>query len=133
MQLDVFDVLRVSLWFIAGLISLSFSVGNARIWTSISTGFFLVFISEGYLLAPWVQHPALLALHSVVGTVAVLVITHGFMEYYVFSRTFEAGGAKATVYLGTAAVIVASAIFIFINPVPGPAVVKEIRVVENAC
>lgn len=133
MQLDVFDVVRVSLWFIAGLISLYFSVGNARIWTSISTGFFLVFVSEGYLLAPWVAHPALMALHSVVGTVAVLVITHGFMEYYVFSRTLESGGSKAQVYLAVAGVVLASAAFIFINPAPTDAVVHHIRVVENAC
>lgn len=133
MQLDVFDVMRVSLWFIAGLISLYFSVGNARIWTSISTGFFLVFVSEGYLLAPWVAHPALMALHSVVGTMAVLVITHGFMEYYVFSRTLESGGSKAQVYLAVAGVVLASAAFIFINPAPTDAVVHHIRVVENAC
>ena len=132
-HVDAFDVVRVSLWLVAGLISLFFSVGNARIWTSISTGFFLVFISEGYLVAPWVQHPSLIALHSVVGTIAVLVITHGFMEYYVFSRTLETGGAKWEVYALTAAVLAASVLFIFINPVPSTAAIRHIRIIENAC
>lgn len=130
---DVFDLVRVSLWFVAGVIALYFSIGSARIWTSISTGFFLVFISEGYLVSPWVQHPSLMALHSVAGTVAVLVITHGFMEYYVFSRTLEAGGSKWAVYAMVAAVLAASVIFIFINPTPASGVVHHIRVVENAC
>lgn len=133
MTLDVFDVIRVGLWFIAGVISLYFSIGNARIWTSISTGFFLVFISEGYLVAPWVQHPTLMAAHSVFGTIAVLIITHGFMEYYVFARTLETGGAKWEVYALTAGVLLASLVFIFINPEPSAAVVRNIRIVENAC
>ncbi|MDP1830140.1 MAG: hypothetical protein Q8L48_43150 [Archangium sp.] len=132
-QVDVFDVMRVGLWFIAGLISLYFSVGSARIWTSISTGFFLVFISEGYLLAPWESNQALMAVHSVVGTIAVLVITHGFMEYYVFARTLESGGAKWEVYALTAGVLVASMVFLAINPTPTATVVRHIRIVENAC
>ncbi len=131
-HLDVFDLVRVGLWFVAGVIALYFSVGNARIWTSISTGFFLVFISEGYLVSPWVQHPSLMALHSVAGTVAALVITHGFMEYYVFSRTLESAGSKLSVYAMVAGVIAVSVLFIFINPSPSVGVVHHIRVVENA-
>jgi len=133
MHLDVFDVARVSLWFIAGLISLYFSFGNARVWTSISTGFFLVFVSEAYLIAPWVDHPRLLAMHSIIGTMAMLVITYGFMEYYLFSRTFETGGDKRLVYLGTAGVLLASGLFSLINPAPSPAVIHNIRMVENSC
>lgn len=132
-DLPLFDLLRVSLWFVAGLIALSFSIGSTRIWTSISTGFFLVFISEGYLVAPWVEHATLMALHSVAGTVAALVITHGVMEYYVFSRTLEVHGSKAAVYAGVAGVLLGSVAFMFINPSPTPDVVHHVRVVENTC
>jgi hypothetical protein len=132
MSFDVFDVARVGLWLVAGMISLYFSLGNSRIWTSISTGFFLVFVSEGYLIAPWVQHGTVMAMHSVVGTIAVLVITHGFMEYYVFSRTLEATGEKWTVYAAVAGVLAASLLFILGNVVPDATVVRQIRIVENA-
>lgn len=127
------DVLRVALWLVAGAIAFSFSVGSARIWTSISLGFFLVFVNEAYLLAPWVEHPRLVALHSVVGTLAVLVMTHGFQEYYVFSRTLEAPHAKWPVYGTTALVVLGSALFLAINPAPTPEVLERIRLVENAC
>jgi hypothetical protein len=128
---DLFDVARVSLWLLAGLVSLYFSVGNARIWTSISTGFFLVFISEAYLIAPWTQHGVVMAMHSVVGTIAALVITYGFMEYYVFSRTLESTGQKWAVYATTAFVLVASLLFMLVNVVPGPETVRNVRIVEN--
>jgi hypothetical protein len=131
MMVDALDVVRVGLWLLAGLISLYFSVGTARIWTSISTGFFLVFISEAYLVAPWVQNGTVMAMHSVVGTIAVLVITHGFMEYYVFSRTLEATGEKWVVYAAVAGVLLASLLFILANVVPGPATIRHIRMVEN--
>lgn len=132
-QVAIIDAVRVGLWFIAGLVSLYFSIGSARIWTSISTGFLLIFVSEGYLVAPWVSDPTLAALHSVIGTMAALVITHGFMEYYVFSRTLEAGGRKRDVYLLTAAVLAGSVAFILINPSPSPGSVRHIRMIENAC
>jgi hypothetical protein len=130
--LDLFDVARVSLWLLAGLVSLSFSFGNARIWTSISTGFFLVFVSEAYLIAPWTQPGVVMAMHSVVGTIAALLITHGFMEYYVFSRTLESSGAKWTVYAGTGGVLLASLAFLLVNPVPGLETIRSIRIVENS-
>jgi len=132
-QITTIDAVRVGLWFIAGLVSLYFSIGSARIWTSISTGFLLVFVSEGYLVAPWVSDTTLMALHSVIGTMAALVITHGFMEYYVFSRTLETGGRKRDVYLVTAAVIAGSIAFILINPAPSLASVRHIRMIENTC
>jgi hypothetical protein len=128
---DVFELLRVALWLVAGLISLYFSIGNARIWTSISTGFFLVFVSEAYHVAPWAKHGVVLAMHSVVGTIAVLVITHGFMEYYVFSRTLESGGRKRVVYATTAAVLVGSLAFLLVNVVPRPETIRHMRLVEN--
>jgi hypothetical protein len=127
--MSIFDVARVLLWLLAGLISLSFSLGNARIWTSISTGFFLVFISEGYLVAPWVQNGTIMAMHSVVGIIAVLAITFGFMEYYVFSRTLEAVGEKRVVYVTTALVLVAALAFLLVNVAPRPATVRNFRII----
>lgn len=131
-DIGAFEALQLIFWFIAGIISLYFSIGNARIWTSISTGFFLVFISEGYLVAPWIEDPRLAAIHSIVGTIAIMVLTHGFQEYYVFSRTLESGGRKSVVYLTTAGVILASMAFLWINPAPPPAVLRHIRVIANA-
>lgn len=132
-HVDVLDVVRVSLWFAAGLISFYFSLSSGRIWTSISTGFLLVFLSEGYLVAPWIAHPTLMALHAVAGTIAILVMTHGFMEYYVFSRTLEVPGAKRNVYAMTALVLAASCGFLWLNPVLGAGTVRNIRLIENAC
>ena len=130
--MSIFDVARVLLWLLAGLVSLYFSLGNARIWTSISIGFFLVFISEGHLVAPWVHYGTVMAMHSVVGIVAVLVVTFGFMEYYVFSRTLEAPGEKWVVYAMTGLVLLAALGFLLLNVVPGPATVRNIRIIENA-
>ncbi|MEK7705460.1 MAG: hypothetical protein AAB426_10910 [Myxococcota bacterium] len=125
------DVVAVTFWLLAGGLSLYFSIGNARIWTSISTGFFLIFVSEGYLVAPWAHAPRLMAIHSIVGTIAIMVLTHGFQEYYVFSRTLEAGGSKLAVYLTTSVVVLASVVFLLINPAPSATVLRNIRIIEN--
>lgn len=131
-DLTTISVIQVIFWFLAGIISFYFSIGNARIWTSISLGFFLIFISQAYLLAPWSDYPRLAAIHYIIGTVAIMVMTHGFQEYYVFSRTLETGGSKSVVYLVTLAVTLASAVFVFINPEPTYNVLRNIKMIENA-
>ena len=125
------DAIRLALWLVAGAISLYFSVGSARIWTSISTGFLLVFVSEAYVAYPSAD-PRISAIHSVVGTIAILAMTHGLQEYYVFSRTLDVGGQKRWVYLAVAATLLASIAFLFINPTPSDTTVRNIRMVENA-
>lgn len=125
------DLLQLVLWLVAAAISLYFSIGSARIWTSISTGFFLILVAEGYRVTPWARDPRLEALHAIVGTIAILVLTHGFQEYYVFSRTLEAGGSKVAVYLVTFGVIAASFVFLVVNPEPDAAAVRNIRLVGN--
>jgi hypothetical protein len=125
------DLVQVIFWFMAGCISFYFSIGNARVWTSISLGFFLIFISQAYLLAPWADYPQLEAIHYIIGTIAIMVMTHGFQEYYVFTRTFEVGGSKLAVYLGTAGVVAASALFIAINPEPQYTTLRHIKMIEN--
>src|SRR5512133_1305547 len=125
------DLVRVALWLVAGAIALYFSVGSSRIWTSISTGFLLVFISEAYFLYPS-EYPLISAIHSVVGTIAILTMTHGLQEYYVFSRTLEVGGQKRWVYLAVIATLLASIAFLLINPDPSDLTVRNIRMVENA-
>lgn len=130
--LDPLAALQVGLWFLAGAVALYFSVGSARIWTSISTGFFLLFVSQAYLLAPVAGNLRLEALHAILGTISIMVLTFGFQEYYVFSRTLEAGGGKAVVPLVTAGVVLASVAFLYANPVPTPAVVRHVTIVENA-
>src|SRR3974390_1220527 len=88
-QINTFELIRVIFWGLAGAVSFYFSIGNARVWTSISIGFFLIFLGQAYAINPWVHYYKLSAFHNIVGTVAIVVITHGFLEYYVFCRTFE--------------------------------------------
>ena len=126
------EVTQVVFWFLAGGIALYFSVGNSRIWTSISTGFFLLFISQAYLIFPMAANPRLSAIHAIVGTIAIMVMTFGFQEYYVFSRTLESGGSKAIVYVVTAIAVATSILFLLINPEPSPVVIRQILIIENA-
>lgn len=125
------DAVRVALWLVAAAISLYFSLGSARIWTSIAMGFLLVFVSEAYFLYPS-EYPMISAMHSVVGTLAILAMTHGLQEYYVFSRTLDAGGKKRWVYLAVLGSVAASIGFLLINPDPSDSTVRNIRMVENA-
>jgi hypothetical protein len=131
-QMNPFDLVQVLFWGLAGAISFYFSIGNARVWTSISIGFFLIFLSQAYGINPWGQYQKLTAFHYAVGIVAIMVITHGFLEYYVFCRTFEISGNKLIVYLSTIAILVLAGIFLIINPVPSPNTLRNFRMVENA-
>ena len=131
MEIPPLEILRVCLWLLAGLIAFYFSVGNARIWTTIAAGFFLQFVSQAYLLAPLAGYPRIAAFHSVIGTIAILAITHGFQEYSVFSRTLEVSGSKKMVFLALAAAVAGSVILLVINPEPTPAVLRHIRLIEN--
>ena len=131
-QMNTFDLVQVIFWGLAGAISFYFSIGNARVWTSISIGFFLIFISQAYGINPWSNYQKLTAFHYIVGAVAIMTITHGFLEYYVFCRTFEISGNKLIVYLVTLLVLALSAGFLVVNPVPSPNSIRNIRMVENA-
>ena len=131
-QMNPFDLVQVIFWGLAGAISFYFSIGNARVWTSISIGFFLIFLSQAYGINPWGQYQKLTAFHYIVGTVAIMTITHGFLEYYVFCRTFEISGNKLIVYLSTLGILGLSAAFLMINPTPSPNTIRNIKMVENA-
>jgi len=129
------NVVQIVFWVIAGLVSFYFSIGNARVWTSIAVGFFLILVGEilprAIPFLPGAGVPQVEAMAHIVGTIAILVMSHGFQEYYVFSRTFELEGNKLFVYLGTAAVIVGSLAFILVNPTPSEQTLGIIRIVEN--
>jgi hypothetical protein len=131
-QMNPFDLVQVIFWGLAGAISFYFSIGNARVWTSISIGFFLIFLSQAYGINPWGHYQKLTAYHYIVGTVAIMTITHGFLEYYVFCRTFEISGNKLIVYLSTLAILVAAGAFLAINPTPSPNTIRNIKMIENA-
>ena len=131
-QMNPFDLVQVLFWGVAGAISFYFSIGNARVWTSISIGFFLIFLSQAYGINPWGHYQKLTAFHYVVGVVAIMVITHGFLEYYVFCRTFEISGNKLVVYLSTIAILLVSGAFLYINPTPSPNTIRNFKMVENA-
>ncbi|MDD2897992.1 MAG: hypothetical protein PHI31_04695 [Desulfuromonadaceae bacterium] len=131
-QMNPFDLVQVIFWGLAGAISFYFSIGNARVWTSISIGFFLIFLSQAYGINPWGHYQKLTAFHYIVGIVAIMTITHGFLEYYVFCRTFEISGNKLVVYLSTMAILIVSAGFLYINPTPSPNTIRNFKMVENA-
>ncbi|MEI6214198.1 MAG: hypothetical protein WCP10_08840 [Desulfuromonadales bacterium] len=131
-QMNTFDLVQVIFWGLAGAISFYFSLGNARVWTSISIGFFLIFLSQAYGINPWAHYAKLTAFHYIVGTVAIMTITHGFLEYYVFCKTFEISGNKGIVYLSTVVVLALSGVFLIINPTPSPNTIRNIKMVENA-
>jgi len=129
------SLLQLLLWLIAGIVSFYFSVGNARVWTSIAVGFFLILVGEviprTIPFLPGSGDPVVESMASIVGTIAILVMSHGFQEYYVFSRTLELEGNKLYVYLATIGVIAASLIFILVNIEPDRQILRTIRVVEN--
>lgn len=131
-QMNPFDLVQVIFWGLAGAISFYFSIGNARVWTSISIGFFLIFLSQAYGINPWGHYQKLTAFHYIIGTVAIMMITHGFLEYYVFCRTFEISGNKLVVYLSTLGLLALSGAFLLTNPTPSPNTIRNIRMVENA-
>jgi hypothetical protein len=129
------DMVQALFWVIAGVVSFYFSIGNARVWTSIAVGFFLVLIGEvipqTLPFLPGAGIPRVDAMAHIIGTIAIMVMTHGFQEYYVFSKTFELEGRKSSVYLGTFAVIVASMVFLMINPEPEYDSLRYIQLVSH--
>jgi hypothetical protein len=131
-QLNAFDLIQVIFWGLAGAVSFYFSLGNARVWTSISIGFFLIFLGQAYAINPFAHYYKLSAFHYIIGTLAIMLITHGFLEYYVFCKTFEISGQKVYVYLTTVAVLALSGMFLIINPTPSPNTIRNIKMIENA-
>ena len=131
-QMNPFDLVTVISWGVAGAISFYFSIGNARVWTSISIGFFLIFLSQAYGINPWTHYQKLTAYHYIVGAAAIMTITHGFLEYYVFCRTFEMSGNKLIVYLTALGILAASGALLIVNPTPSPNTIRNIKMVENA-
>ncbi|NIQ08935.1 MAG: hypothetical protein GWO08_02940 [Gammaproteobacteria bacterium] len=133
--MEMFNVVLAVFWVIAGCVSFYFSIGNARVWTSIAVGFFLILLGEiipGALpFLPGLNNPYVLAMGHIIGTISILVMSHGFQEYYVFTRTLEFEGNKVAVYLSVAGVIAASMVFLLINPEPDEGVRRVIRIVEN--
>ncbi|ORJ57568.1 hypothetical protein [Geothermobacter hydrogeniphilus] len=129
------NIVQLVLWLIAGIVSFYFSIGNARVWTSIAVGFGLILLGEllpqAMPFLPGASSPQIEAMSYILGTISILVMSHGFQEYYVFSRTLELEGNKLLVYVATLGVIFASMIFILINPDPTPSTLKVIRVVED--
>lgn len=128
-------IITLPLWILAGIVSFYFSLGNARVWTSIAVGFFLILVAEILPTAidflPGLEIPEVRAMTSIVGTIAILVMSHGFQEYYVFSRTLELEGSKTVVYISTLAVIAASAAFVWVNITPNERTLEIIEIVEN--
>ena len=74
--MEMFQVVLAGFWLIAGVVSFYFSIGNARVWTSISVGFFLILLGEiipGALpFLPGLDNPYVLVLGHIIGTISIL-------------------------------------------------------------
>lgn len=129
---NVSDLVPVFFWFVAAVFSIYFSYGKARLWTSISVGFFLIFWSQAFLLNPYASsYFRISAAHTIIGAVSILLISHGFQEYFVFTQTLEITGSKRTVYLTAIGAIVVGILIVFLNPKPNLFVLRNYRMVEN--
>jgi len=130
-SMNIVTLIQVITWFLASVISFYFSIGNARVWTSIGTGFFLIFLSQAYELNPFTFYAKMGPLHNLVGAISIILIAHGFLEYYIFSRTLEITGSKKAVYLATVVMIALAAAFIIINPTPSANTARNLKMIEN--
>ena len=131
-ELDMFTVIQSFCWLAAAITSFYFSIGNARLWTSISVGFFLVFWGQIYQLNPYaLTYFKVSAFHYMVGTVAILVISHGFQEYFIFTRTLEITGSKRTVYLSVIGMLALTAIVIALNPKPSIYTIRNYKFINH--
>jgi hypothetical protein len=72
------------------------------------------------------------AVHTIIGAVSILLISHGFQEYFVFTQTLDITGTKKTIYLVTIGLIILGTIFVFINPKTNLFVLRNYRMAENA-
>lgn len=130
--IDYTSLLLVFFWFIAAAFSFYFSLNNSRIWTSISIGFFLLFWSQSYQLNPWHEtFTIMIAIHYMIGTVSILIVSHGIQEYFIFTRTLEITGSKRTIYIGTALILILTILVISINPKPTLYVLRNYRMMNN--
>lgn len=130
---NVSDLVLVFFWFVAAVMSFYFSHGNARLWTSISVGFFLIFWSQAYLLNPYASsYFRVTAVHNIIGAVSIMMISHGFQEYFVFTRTLDISGSKLTIYLTAIGAIAVGILVVFINPKPSLFVLRNYRMMENS-
>jgi hypothetical protein len=129
---NISDLVLVFFWFVAAVISFYFSLGNARLWTSISIGFFLIFWSQAYLLNPYASsYFRVTAVHNIIGAVSILLISHGFQEYFVFTRTLEITGSKRTIYFTAITAIIIGILVVYLNPKPSLFALRNYRMMEN--
>ncbi|MDU0460754.1 MAG: hypothetical protein RW306_18650 [Geobacteraceae bacterium] len=129
---NVSDLVLVFFWFVAAVISFYFSYGNARLWTSVSIGFFLIFWGQAYLLNPYASsYFKVTAVHTIIGAVSILLISHGFQEYFLFTKTLDITGSKRTIYLATLGAILLGSLFVYLNPKPSLFVLRNYRMAEN--
>ena len=129
---NVSDLVLVFFWFVAAVVSFYFSYGNARLWTSISIGFFLIFWSQAYLLNPYASsYFRVTAVHTIIGAVSILLISYGFQEYFTFTHTLEITGSKRAIYITTIGAILLGTLIVYLNPKPNLFVLRNYRMVEN--
>ena len=129
---NITDLILVFFWFVAAAFSFYFSIGNARLWTSISIGFFLIFWSQLSLINPYAEsYFRVTAVHNIIGAISILLISHGFQEYFVFTRTLEITGSKRAIYITAVCAIIAGILVVYLNPKPTQFALRNYKMVEN--
>jgi hypothetical protein len=73
----------------------------------------------------------MIAIHFTIGTISILMVSHGIQEYYLFTRTLEITGSKKTIYLGTLLMILVAILLISLNPKPSLYVLRNYRMMNN--
>ncbi len=130
--IDIYSIITLFCWFFATVVSFFFSLNSARIWTSISVGFFLLFICQFWQLNPWYETiNILVAIQHAAGAISVILISIGIYEYFLFTRTLEIADSKKTIYIGTAFIILTSILIIAMNPKPSLYVTRNIHLMSS--
>jgi|GEM_PF-358226 hypothetical protein len=131
-SISLTELFIVFCWLVAASLAFYFSINNSRIWTSIGIGFFLLFWSQSYQLNPWSESFTIMtAIHYMIGTIAILIVSHGIQEYYLFTRTLEITGSKKTIYISALLIILIGIIVISLNPKPSQYVLRNYRMMNN--
>ncbi|MBW2476955.1 MAG: hypothetical protein JRE63_06480 [Deltaproteobacteria bacterium] len=130
-----FSTAIAGLWIIAGALSISLFFRFPRIWSNIALGFILIPCGEIILLngsiLPRLENNYILTLGHVLGMVAMLAISSGIHEYYIFTRSLDCIENRPNIVVLVIATLLGSMLFLVVNPHPDEAVRDAIRIAEN--
>lgn len=125
------DLVSTAFLLIATISGLLISIERARFWRAISTGFFLLFCSQVWVLTPYASSFLhMTAINSAVSAISILMISYGIQEYYIFTRTLEARDSRVPLYITLIIAILAVTLIIYQNPKPNLFALRNYRIME---